>query len=64
MIDLISFRCEDFEDARLLEAEKKLTQLAKSLGAEEILQENRQLHREHAEMKRQALGAPQLTRKR
>eukprot|EP00435_Cladocopium_sp_Y103_P053694 s2591_g17.t1 len=41
------------KDARLLDAEKKLEQLARGMGAEAILAENRQLTRDNADMKRQ-----------
>ncbi|CAK9062053.1 unnamed protein product [Durusdinium trenchii] len=45
------------KDARLLDAEKKLDHLAKGMGAEAILAENRQLAREASEMKRQVAEA-------
>ena len=41
------------KDARLLDAEKKLEQLAKGIGAQALLAENRQLTRDNADMKRQ-----------
>ncbi|CAJ1381862.1 unnamed protein product [Effrenium voratum] len=45
------------KDARLLDAEKKLEQLARGMGAEAILAENRQVAKENADMKRQVAEA-------
>eukprot|EP00439_Symbiodinium_sp_Y106_P058369 s489_g8.t1 len=48
------FKADALEkDQRVLDAEKKLEQLARSLGAEGVVAENRELSRQNAEMKRQ-----------
>ncbi|CAE7720584.1 CEP290, partial [Symbiodinium sp. CCMP2456] len=48
------FKADALEkDQRVLDAEKKLEQLARSLGAEGVVAENRELSRQNADMKRQ-----------